>query len=262
MIVLDPRLNEAVVAFENSRTGGTAIGSAVAVKLRDYASKEDILYDPLTPTMYGSSRDYLFGQDIKVNEGFRGDVAATSLVLVHEGVHRVKNISSLGEELACFELQDDYYTELLSGVTFTSPTSKASTTARLVPGGFPEAQDVHQWRSKDQLIDFILARGGYAEKLSPSWIQANITNWRGLGNRWATTKGHYVRVLGSDVKNGQLILDILASIKQVAEWNEMMRVAGNLAPARQALHLFSNAPVAGTQMRAIQNRWKVDLGAK
>lgn len=258
----DPAIEEAVVAFEKSRTGGSATGLAVASKLREYVRKDAIFYDPLTPTMYGSSRDYLFGQDIKVNEGFRGNLGGTSLVLAHEGVHRVKNTSSLGEELACFELQDDYYTELLSGVTFTSPISKASITARLAPGNFPEAIDVHQWRSKDQLIDFILTRGRYAETLSSGWIQANITNWRGLGNRWATTKGHYVRVLGSDVRYGQAILDILTSIKQPAEWKEMMRVAGNLGRARQALHLFCTAPVAGTQMRAIQNRWKVDLGAK
>ena len=73
----DPEIDEAISCLEASRAGHSAVGTSVSRTLRAYFKKDDIAFDPLSPKLYGSSVSYnLIGKSIKVNEAYRGDVAA------------------------------------------------------------------------------------------------------------------------------------------------------------------------------------------
>jgi hypothetical protein len=259
----DPDIEEALIAFEASRTAVTPKGKLVMAKLREYQGRGDIGFSPLTPTRYGESFQHSFGKNVFVNDAYRGDVGATSLVLAHEGIHRISNTGSFDEEVSCFEFQIDYYNELLIGVSYTSPSTITKAVALTGPstlGAPSETDKARQWRSNNQLVDFVLAKPAYIDKIGPSWVKANLGLWGGIRNRWATSKGVFVRALATntDMGNGMLILDVLDSISQQSEWNEMQRVAGDFNKVRQTLRKYRDTPIAGRRMDELSKKWKID----
>lgn len=200
---------------------------------------------------------------MRVNDGYKGDVGTTSLVLAHEGVHRIANSSSFDEAVACFEFQIMYYNELPAGVPHTSPSTgavaKAHTNASIAcaPSETDKARNRHM---NNQLVDFVLAKPTYQDKINAHWVKAHLVHWGGLRNRRATFRGVFARARAAnmDTTNGMLILDILESINTQAHWDELLRVAGDFNEVRKALRTARNAPIAGRRMDELGKRWKND----
>jgi hypothetical protein len=155
----DPEVVNAIEAFAKSKTAHTALGTQVLALLRKYAHSGGILFSSrLLVPRYGESQDNLWGSHILVSENLRKDLGRTSIVLAHEGVHRVKNTRSFAEELACCFFQDEYRTELFSGITFDSPGDRKSIFAFVMPGSDPPGffgDDMHQASQNGQLPDFL-----------------------------------------------------------------------------------------------------------
>jgi hypothetical protein len=196
-------IDEAIDLFECSRTGKNASdkGPDIVSFLRRQAKSDQIQWTPLGANLGESVDLNLDGPNIKINERFRFNVPATSIILAHEGLHRVINDHSLDEEILSREVQDDYYQELTIGVV----CGKLGT-VRIV--NIPkEFADLRSWRAKDQLIDYVLSMNIYLQKLTSGWVRQNITKFGGLRNRWATTRGNYIRLLAARPDDGALILD-------------------------------------------------------
>jgi hypothetical protein len=259
----DPDIEEALVAFEASRTAKSPVGLLVAGKLRSYQKDDEIGFDSLTPTTYGTSFAHHIGANVRVNSAYKGDVGTTSLVLAHEGVHRVINTHSIEEEITCFDFQCTYFTELLPGVSYVSPATgkraSAQTNAAII-GAPSETATACKWQKNNQLVDFIIAKSFYQGMINAYWVKSNLSKWGGLANRWATSRGLFVRALAAnaDLANGMLILDILESIGQPKDWNEVLRVAGDFNQVRRVLRTARNAPIAGRRMDALAAKWKFD----
>ena len=258
---------EALAAFEASGSAKSPTGKLVARKLQEYRDSGEIGFDPLSPATYGVSYQNRWGDNVRVNSAYEGNVGATSLVLAHEGVHRITNTSSFDEEVACFEFQIMYYNELLAGVSYTSPatgTMAIAHTNASILGAPSETDKARKWHMNKQLVDFVLAKPIYQDKINAHWVKSHLTQWGGLKNRWATSRGVFVRALAAntDTANGSLILDILESIGTQADWDELLRVAGDFNNVRKLLRTARNASIAGRRMDGLSKRWKIDWKEK
>jgi len=264
-LVADKDIEEALAAFEASRSAKTPLGARVAAKLREFERSNDIRYDKLPGTTYGLSDEFLFGKYVKVNEAYRGDVGSTSLVLAHEGVHRLLASKSIDEEITCFSFQVDYFVELLAGVTYTSPASGAAATASTssAVAGAPSQTDVARgWGMKDQLVDYVIAMPIYQERVTETWVKSNLSKWGGLRNRWATSLGLFAKALSGWEGNSALVLDVLEAMRTTSDWTEVQRVVGSFGRVRDVLRKSRNAPSAGSRMDALSKRWGIDWQAR
>jgi hypothetical protein len=261
--MIDLDIEDALAAFEASRSAKSPIGSQVAAKLRSYGKDDEIAFDPLGPKQYGESVAHRMGPNVRVNSVYKGDAGSTSLVLAHEGVHRVLNTHSIEEEIVCFDFQCTYFRELVPGVSYFSPTKGMRTTAQTsaaIPGAPSETANACKWQTNNQLVDYVIAIPVYQDRVDVRWVKSNLPKWGGLANRWATSRGLFVRALAAHANpaNGTLILDILESISQQQHWNELLRVAGDFNQVRKTLHTVRDAPVAGHRMKALAAKWNFD----
>jgi hypothetical protein len=107
-----------------------------------------------------------------------------------------------------------------------------------------------------------LAEGQYAkESLTLIWLKQNITNYGGIRNRWATTLGHYVRVLGTERPPRSVIIDLLESVNQPPYWNELVRAAGGIEALRNIIFQLLYGNQNFLRIQSLQQKWNVKLGA-
>jgi hypothetical protein len=125
------------------------------------------------------------------------------------------------------------------------------------------------WDRRDQLMDELLSITDDDGKptyvtgaLDSTWVLINKTNWGGLTNRWATTKGLYIKALadgpvGWEVGQGHAILEIMQTIQTRDHWKEMMRHVRkeNLLRAKLALARTARE----TEIKALESRWQAKL---
>jgi hypothetical protein len=197
-------------------------------------------------------------------------LAAISLVLVHEGVHAALDFlddNSLYSELAARKLAVYYYRELSGPGVFNEASDPPAPGKRaelvLLPrNAFPEYVKMSGFLDKDQLIDYILHNPEYTDPddLTPQWIVETLSLWGGLRNRWAATKGLYVKVLASshDLRYESFILGVMESIDQQKDWDVMIEHAGSLRTIRIALSDLSSRH-DHERIASLEKKWRVKL---
>lgn len=270
----DDRIYDAVNLFKFSPTGQgshTVGGDAIYRQRYDKLSKDvlrelwslwqqdEIKFVDLGPRLIGDSARRP-GADIRVNlelspadrpvvygmPANQALLAGTSLNIVHEAVHLVRDIGSYPEEeTVCRTLQMLYFQDLQVGVRYTSRITGQPHTAKLLPEGtfLPSLIADYIFRLRKyqlgQLIDQVLSLETYRAWLTADFIRRSIRWWGGIRNRWLTTRGYYLRVLADDgPANQALILEILESIRSHADWTTV-RTTLTEANIRRTREVFS-----------------------
>jgi hypothetical protein len=247
---------DAINAFAASETGkgrrGTAVqrrrAIAVLRKLWQLWGEDEIGFHDLE-RLFGDSHEWRFWtDDIRLGISTTGgDVAAASVTLVHEALHLVEDMSYVDEELACRQLQLLYYPELLPPGTLFSNRRRRRVRAIITVGTGREQSlsDQSRFAARDQLVDYVINIRTYADSLEVDWVARHARDWGGLSNRWGSTKGEFLRVLGGDhdasAEQAGLIVAILESVSPT-EWREVIRTAGGEDKVRRAVRfaLYSN----------------------
>ena len=170
--------------------------------------------DPDNTSLRGQWDADAEGPDLRVNRAYINSLpenqrlGAVSLELVHEAVHSVSNWRYLNEEVLARRLQILYYRELTrQGVLdeTTDPRHRVDgrssfgsirTPSRAFDGRATGSTRISCWTTPSP------ARATTATRSTPGWIEENITRWGGLHNRWATTKGYFVRTLARRRRSG------------------------------------------------------------
>jgi hypothetical protein len=257
--------------------------------LRDYLREGDeIAFAALPDNKYGDS-DRRWGANIRISERFRGHVAVVAVLLSHEGCHLLRDVrlsDKVEQEVICRTLGVCLYRDLIPGVSITasapewrgsSPPSATMTRAvreRTVRISLPardapiELSTQNQRIQANRLIDWIVSIG-YASLLRAAWINRSIDWWGGLRNREPATKGHYLRCLAAEGETyGALILRILESFTGPTyrqDWDAMLAAAAegeglNDADLARALRALRSQPGTAARIRALEQRFPVDLG--
>jgi hypothetical protein len=232
----------------------------------------------------GSSHLNAKGPDILVNQMYTDSLPAVSMILVHEAAHLVQRKAGdplyLVSEVRCRQIVHPYFDELLNRLTYTPPGSTPLPDYPVGPGTL-DVDKEREPNKSDQLADYLLAnmfseddkfhkKPEYARGLNADWIRRNQSMWGGLANRWATTKGLYVKILAAAAEptgtDGVLIVEIMQTIKAQDHWDEMMRhVRSDFRRVQRAVALsLSRAPqqsraVREQKIRELEQRWNVKL---
>jgi len=203
-------ISDAIVLFQFSQTarvGGRA--SDVLRRLWNLFKSNEIGFRiQAKKSTRGSFTAGQAGPDLEVNPQYidalpaKERLAALSLVIVHEGVHAAVQFADLYSEIAARMLPIQYYRELSGPGVFNEADDpprpgKQYGIIRIMPGRFPEFRAQSDALGKDQLIDYILSNSTYTtpQYITAQWIIDNLQSWRGLKNRWPSTKGLYIRIL-------------------------------------------------------------------
>ncbi len=205
---------DAIALFENTLTGkGQAgpdldgagkLGPLVVTKLKQLHRIGWIEFATLPSDEVGE----VANGRLRISQAFNHDVVAVALIAVHEAAHAVipwKDTEYYVDgEVRCRRLEISFYEELLA--------------ARRLPAQGRQARELEKQKElakKDQLIDFVLSMKQYADQVKPRWIKRTIREqrWRGLGNRWPSSKRLFVHVLAGElpVPDAEMILEILHS---------------------------------------------------
>jgi hypothetical protein len=170
------------------------------------------------------------------------DLAEFSVVLVHEATHHVHGRRGVmaEEELHCFELALLFYAELMPpGLTYYDARRARRAAMMRVGGRYQQELQVQEgWARRQQLLDYVLSLIAYCrESLTPEWVERNAGNWGGVRNRWASTKGLFIRQLGAgrSPNAARLILEIMESIDSQANYTETVTRAGGENAMRAAI---------------------------
>jgi hypothetical protein len=236
-------ISDAIVLFQFSQTA-QAGGRASDVLRRLWAlfkSNEIGFLIQAQKTTRGSFLAGRAGFDLQVNPQYidalpaNERLGALSLVVVHEGVHAAVNFADLYSEIAARMLPIYYYRELSGPGVFNEADDpprpgKQYGIIRIAPNRFPAFKAQSDALRKDQLIDYILSNDTYTttQYIDAQWIIDNLASWRGLGNRWPSTKGLYVRILAKtyDAHYSAAILNIMESVERREDWTKMLEAAG------------------------------------
>jgi hypothetical protein len=254
---MDARIWNAASMFFASPTGRAARGPAdvramapkVVRKLRSEVVDDEVGFGKLDANTNGLSREGISAwgrNNVVVNDRLVNDLAATSIVLVHEAMHLVVDRAYVTEELWCRTLEILYFEDLTTGTwAYAQWKSGQANSVRLDPtrlNGYAAYIQVQQnlW-AMDRLLDHILTMDEYSKSLKAGWIRDHFDAYGGIGNREPATKGLYVKVLTADggVENARLVLRVLLSVARTpgnaAEWNAVVRAAGGIDVVRQAI---------------------------
>lgn len=207
-------------------------GKLILDKLDQFHAEKRITFDGSMPTdVYGESAETVFVGFIRLHTGWSGHEPTAALVMAHEAVHLVEKMANeIDEELACREFDCDMITEIMTGIPYTDAAGRKHTAQ--ITGGplFKRYNEQVMYQKANQLIDTVLALPIYAKHLDKDWVVKNLHNWGGLSNRWATSLGHYVRVLadGYVVTPTHLpqFVEVLEAIP-ASHWSQAKAAMGN-----------------------------------
>jgi hypothetical protein len=154
-----------------------------------------------------------------------------------------------------------YYAELLPpGVTYYDE-SRRRQVGMLRVGSVIEADLAEQarWARPDQLIDVLISRvRDYRDSLTAEWVVRNARGFGGPRNRWASTIGHYLRVLAHPPYTSDqagLIVELLeAAAATPANWPALVAAAGGDDTVRRAIHFALYSIPYHERLRAVQAR--------
>ncbi|MDX1389530.1 MAG: hypothetical protein R3344_10100 [Acidobacteriota bacterium] len=245
-------------------------------------SDDELGYADVGDSTFGQHKEGRWGTDIRISDRYRPDVgaaytnavnqakvAATSLILSHESIHRAHDRPYVEEEVACRTVQNLYYHDLVQGIRYTSRVSGTPCVAKLESNspaleGLLWTYDIrirkHGWR---QTVDLVVNNPTYGQHLDVDFVTRSANWWGGLENRWPTTRGHYLRVLagaGLGPHRG-LMLRIFESFSGAAEWRRASTTAGSVEEIRWVMRhgLYDNDFLR--RAREVEHRLLVDLGA-
>jgi len=266
---------EAITLYQYSATArSSARGQAVVRTLGDLYRRHEIGFHDLGPPTLHGNWQRRAGDDLQVNINYIDRLPAAmrlgglSLLLVHEATHATVAFPSLYSEMAARLLSIGYFQELSGPGVFNEANDpprpgQPSSIVHIAPGSFPEFGRMSEALRKDQLIDYILSIPDYTGPgyITPRWIVDNLTNWRGLRNRWPKTRGLYIRLLADsrDLYFNRAIIDIMESIEHRPDWDTMMGAAGSLRSIQLALDDLSAQPQYGGRIVALERRWGAHL---
>jgi hypothetical protein len=258
--------DEAISLVEASRTGKTTLGVAVCTTLRSHLDGDFMEFTDLPTGTGGKSKSHEeFGFEVTgtilVNEKYRNDLPTLALILAHEGVHRTLKLHSMDEELQCRAFHLDLYVEMRKGILFSSVRDGAML---IQVHDDPDPMWCHNellYREHKQEIDFLLMGDDYDRLLSPDWVYRHRNDWGGIKNRFAATKGKYLRVLDDDARYAELILDILENVNSET-WPRVVEQGAKINRMRDALHYFIVSSSYRTRVEKVQQELKIDLGLK
>lgn len=262
----DVNLGDAISLLEQRRTGSVGPGAKVAQTLRDLFHDGEIAFDPKAKYWGHSWSNLRVLPDVTVHGQFRGQLVHTSIILSHEGMHKSSGTrQTLDEELLCRWYQNEYYRELRMGVKLKTPIQGMSFVQLLPKDDLSRWQGIEQARTNDQLLDDMLVEDElYRSRLSADWIRRKRNDFGGIGNRWATTKGYYIKVLAGeryDVVDAGVLVEILESINQPDDWTALLAAAGGEGVVREALDR-SRCLYGASYFKSIervQARWGANL---
>ena len=276
-------ISDAILLFQSSQTARHAAGGRAASVIRHlwelFKRKEIGFFDLGKAEHHG---DFLAGRagfDLQVNPHYIDQLPAKerlgslSLLLVHEGVHAAVNFSDLYSEMAARILSIHYYRELAGPGVFNEADDppqpgKQWGIIRIIPSNFPGLQAQSDALKRDQLLDYILSiktdKGETyttPQYIDAQWIIDKLQFWGGLKNRWATTKGLYIRLLAKplDPRYAGSIVDIMQSVERQQDWTEMMKEAGPLHTIQLALDDISANPRFSARIAHLERKWGVRL---
>jgi hypothetical protein len=258
-------IQQAIDLFAASPSAQKGDGKRIVEKLLDLHRKKEIGYEELIKpgselVTAAESRESISGWgrfDIAIDVSFSGDIARTSLELVHEAIHRLYDERVVEEELKTRNAQIDYYADLTAGVRLGGRLYKAP------PGFDPDIEMQREERKLGRLIDVIVSR--YDKPgFDAAWVERHIDDWGGIANRWPWTKAEYIKPLLHEepIRYGSIVLRLLESeagnatnLSKIVGWVGKARLRDFLQPL-----LFS--PQYYNRIRVIQQKTKVDLGLK
>jgi hypothetical protein len=260
----------AIALFMASAVSNTRLGRQVLRKLIELQGESEIEFEELEArpgyTTHAKAREGIrsWGRaDVAVNEQYRRNVVRTSLELVHEAIHLIREQPYVDEEMAARNLQIDYYTELEGGIPFGRFRYQSAR------GSVPSLERQRQYRTRNQLVDYIINIPTYSESLEVEWVRTHIREWGNLSNRWRHTKGRYCQVLAEEpVGNAGLVLDILESETDSGGFHHVVNWIGGgdfnrgLVRVREAIRrgyaLYSTSYYR--RIEALQTTHHVNLG--
>ncbi len=255
----DTRLWEAASMYIYSPTGRGLRGSPrqrslatqVVRKLQQEIGEDEIGFSNLDANTYGVSYEGISSwgrNDIQVTNILQGDIAGTSIVLVHEGTHLVIDRHYVHEELDCRTLEILYFEDLTYRPDrwwYETRRGGWAASVQLNPAtlsGAPYLQGLDYQRrllQRDQLVDYVLSMSEYADSVRADWVRQNFSNWGGISNRWLSSKVVFMKRLagaGGDL-NARFMVHILMSIDPTrrSDWDAVVRAAGGIDRLRSVL---------------------------
>lgn len=267
-------IRDAITLFRYSRTSSIGRGPVVLSTLWALFKRNEIGIEKFGPrTLYGRWQKDRDGYDLRVNLEYlihlapRDRFAAVSLELVHEGTHAAFKFHNVGGELAARLLPIYYYRELSGPGVFNEADDPPVSgkpygvirTSRVI---FPQMQEQSDALEADQLIDWILGHGSYAEdKIDDQWVLENLNNWGGLRNRLPDTKSTYIDQLDTsyDPRAAGAILTILESIQTRKEWTQVWDGVESHKAVRHVLKQASTDRRIFVRITALEGKWQVKL---
>jgi hypothetical protein len=267
---------DAIVLFQFSKTcqaGGRA--ADVLRRLQRLVNSNEIGF--LVQAKRSTRGSYAAGRagpDLQVSPQYidslpaKERLAALSLVVVHEGTHAAVAFADLYSEIGARMLAIQYYRELSGPGVFNEADDpprpgKQYGIVRISPDRFPEFRAQSDALRKDQLIDYILSNETYAtsQYITAGWIVDNLQSWRGLKNRWPSTKGLYIRVLAKsfDPRYSPAIVAIMESVERREDWTQMMDNAGPLHTLQLALDDLTFHGPFSARIAELERKWKIVL---
>lgn len=267
----DISIRQAIMLFQYSFTGQGANGSfgtlprRVTDKLWQlYAHHEIGLGRTERRTTRASWEEGRPGFDLLVSQSFIDRLpedqrlGVVSLELVHEAVHSIIHRNYILEEMEARTLQVFYYREMTGLGVSNEETDRF---VHLPVNAVPSLQRQSDYIRRDQLVDWVLGKSTeYVESLTAAWVVNHVNQWGGIANRWATSKGHFIRVLTATYNSAytDLILRIMESVRpgDRDHWDEMMEHAG---PRRRLQSAIEPSRQFTARIAALERRWGVHL---
>lgn len=208
---------------------------------------------------------------ITLKSSLKNDMAATSLMLVHEALHHhTIDHHPITEELDARRLSILYFQDLIrtswmyktkdGKMTSSIKLQRKSSTDKKLNMSLQESCDKHK-----QLIDFVFY-ADYGRLVDTEWVRRNLDYWGGLENRWPEIRGFYVRALAKrgtigDARGIKRVLEsLLKSHHPAPGYKEEFAYVANMA-RKQAfvMGLTSKGPMAGVSgpWHGITGSWKL-----
>jgi hypothetical protein len=258
--------DEAISLIEASQTGKTTLGVAVCATLRSHLDGDFMEFTDLPSYKGGESKsDELAGFELTgtifVNEKYRNDLPSLVIILAHEGVHRTLKLHSMDEELQCRDFHLDLYVEMRKGILFSSVRDGTLLIQLPVEHDPMSFHNEVLYREHQNEIDYLLMGDGYDWLLTPDWVYRHRNDWGGIKNRFAATKGKYLRELDDDARYAELILEILENVDS-EKWPRVVEKGAKINRMRDALHYFIVSPSYRSRVAKVQQELKIDLGVK
>jgi hypothetical protein len=172
----------AIDLFRETPASKSPHGARVLAKLEESLLAGNISYGGDNSSNSGTGK-------IQIEASYRGDIANTSISLVHEGFHVAINLDPyIDDELASRDIQAEYGAYL-----FANPTRVGGQTYQLKREPY-----LAEVKRKDQVVDYVIGMyyGSQPDfTITKDWILKHQADWKGLCNRTTKTRKIYAKIL-------------------------------------------------------------------